>query len=167
MQSAFVELDEVDIHILEILQANARTTMRELGARVGLSGPAVAERVRRLEHRGMLRGYHAEVAPGRIGLGVVAFVSVGGPSDVRSHGRFERDVQEIAEVVECYRVTGEDAYLVKVAVADMEALRDTLDRLGDFGRLKTSVVISVPKWPSPLRPRGARAGGPVFRHGAD
>lgn len=167
MRSVPIELDEVDVGILDILQANARTTMRELGARVGLSGPAVAERVRRLEERGALRGYRAEVVPGRIGLGVVAWVSLGASPDTRSSGKFEREVQDLPEVAECYRITGEDAYLLKVAVADMDTLRETLDRLGEYGRLKTSVVIAVPKWPAPLHPYRGRPAGPPFRHGAD
>ena len=106
--------------------------MRDLGAKVGLSGPAVTERVRRLEERGVVRSYRAEVAPERIGLPVVAFVSLGMSYDVRPSNRLEGEVQAIDEVVECYRITGEDAYLLKVAVADMEALRETLDRLSEL-----------------------------------
>jgi len=141
--------------------------MRELGAKVGLSGPAVAERVRRLEERGIVRGYRAEVAPERVGLPVVAFVSLGVPYDIRPSGKFERVVQDIEAVVECYRITGEDAYLLKLAVPDMEALREALDGLSEFGRVKTSVVLSVPKRPAPLRPRWQRSDAPISRHGAD
>ena len=160
------ELDEVDVHIVMLLQDNARLTMRALGAEVGLSGPAVTERVRRLEERGVLRAYRAEVPPERVGLPVVAFVSLGMAYDVRPSNRLEADVRGIEAIVECYRITGEDAYLLKVAVPDMEALRETLDRLGDYGRARTSVVLSVPKPPTPLRPQQARS-GPPFRHGAD
>jgi Lrp/AsnC family leucine-responsive transcriptional regulator len=167
MRYAGHELDDVDVHILTLLQDDARMTMRALGTRVGLSGPAATERVRRLEERGILRGYHAEVAPERIGLPVVAFVSLGMAYDVRPSTRLEREIEEIEEVVECYRITGEDAYLLKVTVPDMEALRETLDRLSEFGRARTSVVLSVPKRPAPLRPRPPRPSAPAFRHGAD
>jgi Lrp/AsnC family leucine-responsive transcriptional regulator len=159
-------LDDVDVHIVMLLQENARLTMRALGAEVGLSGPAVTERVRRLEERGVLRTYRAEVPPDRVGLPVVAFVSLGMAYDVRPSTRLEVEVQGIEAVLECYRITGEDAYLLKVAVPDMEALRETLDRLGEYGRARTSVVLSVPKPPTPLHPHRPR-GGPVFRHGAD
>src|SRR5947208_4040680 len=98
------ELDDVDVHILTLLQENARMTMHDLGAKVGLSGPAVTERVRRLEERGVVRSYRAEVAPERIGLPVVAFVSLGMSYDVRPSNRLEGEVQAIDEVVECYRL---------------------------------------------------------------
>lgn len=115
----------------------------------------------------MIRGYHAEVAPEHVGLPVVAFVSLGMPWDARPSTRLERDLAAIVEIVECYRITGEDAYLLKVAVADMEGLRETLDRLSEFGRARTSVVLSVPKRPVPLRPHRPRVDAPTFKHGAD
>ena len=167
MQNEDGELDDVDVRILLILQDEARITMRNPGARVGLSAPAVAERVRRLEQRGVVRGYRAEVAPARVGLPVVAFLSVGMSRDVRPSPRLESNIGGINEVVECYRITGEDAYLLKVAVADMDALRDVIDRVSEYGPVKTSVVLSVPKWSAPLEPRVRRPSGPVFRHGAD
>lgn len=161
------DLDEIDAQILATLQRDARITMRELGSRVGLSAPAVAERVRRLEVRGVIRRYRAEVVPERVGLPVVAFLTVGMARDVRPSTRLEHAIQSLDEVVEGHRITGEDAYLLKVAVADMDALRDTIDRLSEFGPVKTSVVLAVSKWPATLEPRMRRAPGPVFRHGAD
>jgi Lrp/AsnC family transcriptional regulator, leucine-responsive regulatory protein len=160
-------LDEIDLQILSALQGDARVTMRELGGRVGLSAPAAADRVRRLEFRGVIRGYRAEVVPGRVGLPVVAFLTVGMARDVRPSTRLEHAIESLAEVLEGYRITGEDAYLLKVAVADMDALRDTIDRLSEFGPVKTSVVLAVSKWPGALEPAARRSRGPVFRHGAD
>lgn len=166
MKDMLVPFDDVDIHILSILQAHARTTMRDLGEKVGLSGPAVAERVRRLEERGVVRGYRADVAPERVGLPVVAFVSLAMPYEVRPASGFERQVQLMEAVVECYRVTGEDAYLLKVAVPDLDALREILDRLGEFGRTKASLVLSVAKRPAPLLPQPHRPLGSLSS-GAD
>jgi Lrp/AsnC family leucine-responsive transcriptional regulator len=167
MRNVRVDLDDVDVRILMLLQANARMTMRELGAQVGLSGPAATERVRRLEERGIVRGYRAEVTPERIGLPIVAFVSLGMSYEVRPSTRLEREVEAMDEVVECYRITGEDAYLLKLAVPDMEALRETLDRLSELGRARTSIVLSVPKPSAPLHPHLSQASTPPFRHGAD
>ncbi len=145
-------LDSVDVRILALLQRDARITMRRLGEEVGLSAPAAAERVRRLEDRGVIRGYRADVAPARVGLPIVAFVTVALPYPGRSPGAFERHVERLDSVTECYRITGEDAYLLKVAVPSMDALGDTLDRLGDFGRTKSYVVLAVPKRGGALLP---------------
>lgn len=164
MKDSVARLDRVDYQILELVQADARVTMRELGARVGLTGPAVTERVRRLENQGVIAGYHAAVAPQRIGLGVVAYVALAIPYEFRPAGIFEQAVSHFEEVVECYRITGEDAYLLKVAVPDLDALRESLDRLGEFGRAKSTLVLSSPKRFTPLRPRPATS---VVRSGAD
>lgn len=145
--------DPVDLQILDALQRDARITMRALGDLVGLSGPAVAERVRRLEQRGVLTGYRATVAPERLGLPIVAFVTLAIPHELRPAGTLERVVENLDGVVECYRITGEDAYLLKVVVPDLDALRDCLDRLGDFGRAKSALVLATPKQHTPLAPR--------------
>src|SRR5205809_4959697 len=112
------ELDAIDLEIVDLLQQDARMTLRDLGTRVGLSGPAVAERVKRLEQRGVLSGYRAIVSPEKLGLPVVAFVTVAMPYEFRPADVLERAVQHIDDVVECHRITGQDAYLLKVAVPD-------------------------------------------------
>ena len=161
-----VVFDETDRQVLALLQADGRMTMRELGARVGLSGAAAAERVRRLEERGVIRGYRAEVAPDRLGLGVLAFVTVAISYERRPARAIESEAQLMDEVVECYRITGEDGYLLKVAVPDMEALRETLDRLSEFGRIRTWTILSTPKSASAMRP-GAPGPRVRFHLGAD
>ena len=167
MRNESIELDAIDIQVLEALQADARITMRALGGRVGLSAPAVAERARRLELRGVIRRYLAEVVPTRVGLPILAFLTVGMARDVRPSNRFEQAIESRAEILEGYRITGEDAYLLKVAVTDMDALRETIDRLSEFGPVKTSVVLAVSKWPAPVEPPPPHDRGPIFRHGAD
>jgi Lrp/AsnC family leucine-responsive transcriptional regulator len=159
--------DQVDVHILTILQRDARVTLRRLGQEVGLSAPAVADRIHRLEDRGVIRGYRAEVAAERIGLPIVAFVTLALPYPGRSPSAFERHVSSSDAVMECFRITGEDTYLLKIAVPTMDALGDLLDRLGDFGRTKSFVVLSVPKRNTTLRPpeTDAARGGVVS--GAD
>ncbi|HZT05445.1 MAG TPA: Lrp/AsnC family transcriptional regulator [Chloroflexota bacterium] len=158
--------DPVDLQILDLLQQDARITMRALGLAVGLSGPAVTDRVRRLEDRGVLRGYHAEVNPEGMGLAVRAFITLGMPFDDHGGARFEGQVQEVEGVEACYRISGEDQYLVKATVADIPALQDVLDRMRGFSRVRSSVVLREVKRVHRLlpRPSGPRA---VFYHGAD
>lgn len=160
-------LGEVDVRILELLQRTGRISMRDLGARVGLSSPAATERVRRLEARGVIRGYAAEVDPARIGRSLVAFVTVALPVTGRPPGVFEKFVDRMEAVVECYRVTGEDAYLLKVAVPTMDALGETLDQLGELGRTRSFVVLSVTKRGAPLLPPEAESYSRTPPSGAD
>lgn len=160
-------LDEVDVRILALLQRDGRMTMRQLGAEVGLSGPAVAERVHHLEERGVIRGYRAEVAPERVGLPLVAFVTVALPSVGGPSGAIEKYVGKIDAVVECYRITGEDAYLMKVAVPTMEALGETLDQLGEIGRTRSFVVLSTAKQGAPFLPPAAPSWARTPPSGAD
>jgi Lrp/AsnC family transcriptional regulator, leucine-responsive regulatory protein len=166
-QLATISVDAVDAHILALLQSDARMTMRRLGEAIGLSAPAAAERVRRLENRGVIRGYHADVSPARIGLPIVAFVTVALLSPGRSPGAFERHTASLDAVVECYRITGEDTYLLKVAVPSMDALGDTLDRLGEFGRTKSFVVLATPKSGGALHPPDPASAGGRIASGAD
>jgi Lrp/AsnC family leucine-responsive transcriptional regulator len=162
-----MSLDAVDVRILALLQRDARMTMRELGAAVGLSSPAVIERVRRIEGRGVIRGYRADVAPELVGLPLTAFVTLALPLTGRPAGAFERYVEKMESVVECYRITGEDAYLIKVAVPTMEALGETLNQLTEIGRTKSFVVLSVAKQGTPLLPAEAQSWARTPPSGAD
>ena len=162
-----VRLDDVDERILDLLQRDARITMRALGLAVGLSGPAVTDRVRRLEDRGVVRGYRAEVSHAHLGLGVLAFVTLGLPFDDHASARVESLIHGIEEVAECYRISGEDSYLVKVFVADIAALQDVLERLSGFSRVRSSVVLRTLKEERRLSPVQPTADRVVFHHGAD
>jgi len=162
-----LDLDDVDVRILARLQRDGRITMRQLGAHVGLSSPAVTERVHRLEERGVIRGYRAEVAPALVGLPLVAFIALALPVTGRPPGVFEKYVEKLESVVECYRITGEDAYLMKIAVPTMEALGETLDQLGEIGRTRSSIVLSVAKHGTPLLPTEAQSWARTPPSGAD
>jgi len=121
-------IDEIDWRILEELQGNARITFSELGRRVSLTPPAVAERVRRLEEAGVIRGFRADLDPARLGLPITAFVRMRAANETTCRELGEHAV-DFEEILECHRVTGEDSYIAKVAVRSVAHLEDLIDRL--------------------------------------
>ncbi len=134
--------DDIDWRILEILQEDARSSFSELGRRVAMSAPAVAERVRRLEDAGVITGYRAEVDLGRLGLPIAAVVRSRPGFDNKD--RFEKAMRDAPGVLECVRVTGDDCYVTKVVAPSMPELQAVIDGLAGFGETTTSVVLSVP-----------------------
>jgi Lrp/AsnC family leucine-responsive transcriptional regulator len=136
-------LDETDWAILQELQRNARVTWSELGRRVSLTPPAVAERVRRMEETGVITGYRVELDLARVGLPVTAFVRMraSGELNCRELGHHAKD---IPEVMECHRVTGDDSYIMRVAVRSVEHLEELIDRLMPYAETITSLVLSTP-----------------------
>ncbi|HEY8182085.1 MAG TPA: Lrp/AsnC family transcriptional regulator [Thermoanaerobaculia bacterium] len=134
--------DAMNLRILTELQQNPRLAMTELGRRVGLSSPAVAERVRRLEESGVIRGYRLEIDPAALGLPLSAYVRVRpNPGQL---SRVSELAREIPEVVECHRVTGEDCLIVKVHLPNIEQLDRILDAFLQYGTTTTSLVQSSP-----------------------
>ena len=134
--------DPTNRRIVAELQADARLTLAELGRRVGLSSPAVAERLQRLEADGVIAGYHADVDPRAFGYTLTAVVRV------RPAPRQLPKVAEVAgatpEVVECHRITGEDCFFMKAHVRDVGHLEEVIDRFTPFGQTTTSIVQSSP-----------------------
>ncbi|MGH9065455.1 MAG: Lrp/AsnC family transcriptional regulator [Acidimicrobiales bacterium] len=137
----FVSLDEVDRRILEELAADPRVRTADLGRRVGLSAPAVAERLRRLESGGVV-SYRAEVDPRALGYTIRAIVRVSPTS--RDLPRIPETAAAIPEVTECYRVTGEDCYFMTLHLRSIDDLEAVLDRFTPYGRTTTSIVHSAP-----------------------
>jgi Lrp/AsnC family transcriptional regulator, leucine-responsive regulatory protein len=135
-------LDETGWHILEALQENARLSFSELGQRVGLSSPAVAERVRRMEDAGIITGYRAEVNTAKIGYPITAIIRVSNSPGERC-SRLTASVQDIPEVLECYRVTGSDSLIMTVMASSVEHLEALIDRISEHGQLTTSIVLST------------------------
>src|SRR6185437_5729506 len=117
-------MDPADHRIVDMLQRNARTTQIELAKAVGLSQPAVAERIRKLEERGVITGYVAKVDAAALGVDVTAFIGVG-IEHPNFFAGFTKKVRGLDEVLECHRVAGEDSYLLKVKTQNTR----TLDRL--------------------------------------
>ena len=140
-------LDAVNRAILAALSEEPRMSMSALGRRVGLSAPAVTERVQRLESAGVIRGYRLDIDPAALGLPVAAWVRIKpGPGQLTKTAELAKS---IPEVVECHRITGDDCFLAKVQVAAVDQLEEVLDRFLLFGQTVSSIVQS-----SPVPPRG-------------
>ena len=135
-------LDRTDRQILTELQENGRISFVALGQRVGLSPPAVTERVRRLEDAGVITGYRAQVAATKVGLSVLAFIRL--QTSRQQYPALTTTVQNLSEVLECHHLAGEDSFLLKVAVSSVDRLEDLLQELSDFGTTNTSIVLSSP-----------------------
>ncbi|GGF30455.1 AsnC family transcriptional regulator [Aliidongia dinghuensis] len=134
-----VELDAKDIAILEALQADGRIAFSELGRRVGLSQPAMSERVKRLEERGVITGYGARIDPAALGLRMTAILRL-----KTTHQQIEACLKQFAalsSVIEVHRVTGDDCFVLKVLVPAPEDLAIIVDAIGRFGAVTTSVVL--------------------------
>ena len=140
--------DPIDYQILDLLQTDAQTTQMDIAAKVGLSQPAVADRVRKLEESGAIVRYVARVDPRAMGNDIRAFVGVR-ISHPRHHEPFARRILDLPEVLECHRVAGLDSYLLKVVTRDTESLdrliSDSLRRIAGVTRTHTTVVLSAVK----------------------
>jgi Lrp/AsnC family leucine-responsive transcriptional regulator len=135
-------LDPINLRVLDELVRDGRIAMAELGRRVGLSAPAVAERVQRLERAGVIAGYRAELDPRALGFPVSAVVRIR-----PSPGQLQRipDVaRETPQVAECHRITGDDCYLIRLHLRSIDDLEDVLDRFTPHGLTTTSIVHSTP-----------------------
>jgi Lrp/AsnC family transcriptional regulator, leucine-responsive regulatory protein len=135
-------LDDANRRLLAELQADARLSFAELGRRVGLSSPAVAERVGRLEETGVIKGYRAEIDPRAVGymLGVVIRIRPA-PRELHKVGEL---AQRTPEVVECHRITGEDCYFMKAYVRDVEHLEEVIDQFAVYGQTTSSIMQTSP-----------------------
>ena len=142
-------LDETGWQLLHELQQNARLSFSELGQRVGLSSPAVADRVRKMEDAGIITGYRAEVDPEKLGFPVMAIVRMtslarSGKYAGASSKQVMTLVNEFPEVIECYRATGSDITMMLVIATSVGHLDDVIDRLGELGQTTTSILLSPP-----------------------
>jgi Lrp/AsnC family leucine-responsive transcriptional regulator len=135
-------LDQIDRRIIGVLGAEGRISLAELGRRVNLSSPAVAERVQRLEHAGVITGYRAVINPRVLGYQFTAIVRVK-PAPGQLH-RIPELALQIPEVGECHRITGEDCYFLKVHLQSIEELTTILDRFLAYGETTTSIVNASP-----------------------
>jgi Lrp/AsnC family leucine-responsive transcriptional regulator len=141
-------LDGVNRQLLAHLQRDPRLTMSALARLVGMSSPAVTERVQRLERSGVIRGYRLDVDPAALGLPVTAWVRVRpGPGQLTKVAALAAGLPNVSE---CHRITGEDCFLIKLHAATIEGLTETLDKILLYGQTVTSVVHSSPVPPRAL-----------------
>jgi Lrp/AsnC family transcriptional regulator, leucine-responsive regulatory protein len=150
--------DSINRGILAELGRSPRIAMSELGRRVGLSAPAVTERVSRLERCGVIAGYRLELDPAALGYPVSAYVRVRpGPGQLR---RIAELAASIPEVTECYRITGEDCFIMRVYAPAIDEFEAVLDRFLLYGQTTSSIVqsVAVPprSLPLPAAPPAAR-----------
>ena len=141
-------MDETTVGILRILQADARTPNAEIARRVGLAPSAVHDRIRKLEERGLVRGYSARLDPRGLGLGLLAYVFVRAEERVGSDETGEQ-LASLPEVQEVHHIAGEDCFLVKVRAPDTEALgnllRDRIGALASVRSTRTTIVLRTLK----------------------
>lgn len=172
------ELDEIDRRLLELLQLDCKTALSRLGDDVGLSAPAVMERVRKLEQAAVITGYHARVDPVRVGLGITAFIglSINYPKDIQ---RFVAELAKRPEVLECHHITGGHSLLLKVRTQNTATLEGAISALREVEgvtQTETMVVLStasekhhVPTAtvapPIPPSPKAGRRNGRPSRRG--
>jgi Lrp/AsnC family transcriptional regulator, leucine-responsive regulatory protein len=151
LQNAAAALDATNLRLLAELQEDARLSLAELGRRVGLSSPAVADRLARLEEDGVIRGYHAEIDPRLVGYALSVVIRIRpAPRELRMVADVAR---ETPEIVRCDRVTGEDCYVMRAHVRDVEHLEEVIDRFAIYGQTTSSIVQS-----SPVPARGVSLG---------
>jgi Lrp/AsnC family transcriptional regulator, leucine-responsive regulatory protein len=135
-------IDDIDRKILTELQLDARISYAELGRRVGLTTPAVIERVRKLEDAQIVTGYRAEIDPAKVGLPITAFIRMSITGVDYSH--IIEVAEQSKEILECHRGTGGDSFIMRVVVSSVEHLQQVIDRLTPYGITTTTIVLSSP-----------------------
>ncbi|WP_053955252.1 Lrp/AsnC family transcriptional regulator [Inediibacterium massiliense] len=135
-------MDATDLKILQILQTDGRISMKALGKTVGLTSPAVSERVKRLEEKGIITGYRAMVNPQKLDKNIQAFIDISMAAD--QYEKFLKSAQNTPSIIECHHVTGGDCMTLKVLVKNMEELEILIDEIKKVGNTKTSIILSTP-----------------------
>ena len=143
MENTVKKLDETDKKIIEILQEDGRISMKDLGKLIGLTSPAVSERIKRLENCGIISGYKAIINPDALGRNIKAFIHISLPGS-QSYAEFLENAKSDPRIVECHHITGDDCSLLKVLVRDMQELENVIDSIKKIGSTKTSVILSTP-----------------------
>ncbi len=143
-------MDETDRRIIEALMNDARMSLKDLAAHAGLSSPGVSERIRRLQERGIIRGFTVDLDPKALGYSLQAIVRIR-PLPGKLH-IVQQLIEDIAEFCECDKVTGEDCFIARLAVPEIEQLDGILDRISDKAETSTSIVKAQPirRRPPPL-----------------
>jgi Lrp/AsnC family leucine-responsive transcriptional regulator len=136
-------LDDTGWQLLQALQEDARLSFAELGRMVGLSPPAVAERVRRMEDAGIITGYRAQVNPEKIGLPLMALIAL--TTTPQQYPQVIALINGLPEVLECHHVTGNCSFSIKAIASSMSHLEGLIGQLSRYGQTSTSIVLSKTK----------------------
>ncbi|EPF19151.1 HTH-type transcriptional regulator lrpC [Cedecea davisae] len=134
--------DDIDRDILTILAADSRISLKVLSGKVGLSSPSTAERVKRLEERGVINGYTMNANLAALGYTLQGLVRLK-PLPGMLH-KVEKMIQAIPQCIECDKITGEDCFIIRLVIRSIEQLDEILDELADFAQCNTSIVKSSP-----------------------
>lgn len=145
-----IELDDINRDLLDLLQTDGRMSYRELGERVGLTAPAVTERIRKLEEQGVIRGYRAVVDYDALGFPLLCIIRLNSP---RGGQGVDTLIADIPEVIEANRVTGSESHVIRARVRDTAHLEELLHRLWEHGDSVTNIVTSSPVPRRPMRLR--------------
>jgi Lrp/AsnC family leucine-responsive transcriptional regulator len=143
-------LDATGWELLTALQENARASYADLGRRVGLTPPAVADRIRRLEAAGIIGGYHAVVNPAKVGLGLTAIIRLQAPNT--TYEATERAIRACPQIVECHKITGTDCMTMRAVVSSVEHLGDVIALVTLYGATNSSIVLSTVVEHRPITP---------------
>lgn len=135
-------MDNTDYRILEILQNNGRISMKDLGQSVGLTAPAVSERVKKMEDQGIINGYKAMIDFAKLGKTISAFIDLSMPSE--NYNKFLEYAKKSDLIIECHHVTGGDSLIIKVLVDDILALESLIDDIKHYAKTNTSIILSSP-----------------------
>ena len=135
-------MDSIDKKILDLLQDNGRITVKEITQTISLTAPAVSERIRRMEKEGIIEGYTALINPQKIGRSVHALINVSIQPQDREN--LLNLVEQEPLVVECYHVTGDYSYLIKVDAHEIDDLEKLIIKFQKLGRTSTQIILSTP-----------------------
>lgn len=146
-----MELDELNWAILEKLQENARRSFSDIGREIGLSSPAVAERVKKMEDAGIITGYKTAVSYHKTGHQLKAIITL--RAFMGRLKPFLEKVNEFREVISCYRITGNENIIMEVVLYDQQHLTEFIDKLITYGEIKTHIILSSEIKDSPIKKR--------------
>lgn len=135
-------LDRIGLKILAALQENARMPLSRISSKVGLSAPAVAERVRKLEEAGIVKGYHARIDPAAMGQSVSAFIHL--TTDTRHYPAVKALAADLPQITSCHHISGDASFIMRVCVDGLPALESVVSRLSPFGQTRTAIILSTP-----------------------
>ena len=134
--------DETGMKILKELQVNARMTYSEIGKRVGLSSPAVAERIYKMEESGIINGYHTDINPNIFGHNILAFITL--TTHPKKYQKIYSFAENEKEIIECHHVSGNESLIMKVVSVSISHLESMVEKISRFGETKSSIVLSSP-----------------------